>query len=56
MHKNKETWVDSDVLKHRLLSSSRRREIAANVLFVILVILAIAVVAFCLWAYLYDGQ
>ncbi|MCH4147778.1 MAG: hypothetical protein LKG25_05315 [Prevotella sp.] len=53
-HKEKEKWEDSDVLKQRLISSSKRREIAGKVMFVILTIMAIAVVLFCLWAYLCD--
>jgi len=44
-------WVDSDVLKHQLISSSRRRHIVGKLLFMLLVIMAIGMTSFVICAY-----
>ena len=47
-------WVDSDELKHQLISSSRRRHIVGILLFLLLVIMAIGMTSFTIWAYCFD--
>jgi hypothetical protein len=51
---NDKGWVDSDELKHQLISSSRRRHIAGKLLFMLLVIMAIGTTSFVIWAYCFD--
>jgi hypothetical protein len=47
-------WVDSDVLKHQLISSSRRRHIIGKLLFMLLVVLSMGMTSFVIWAYCFD--
>jgi hypothetical protein len=46
--------VDSDVLKRKLIRSSRRRHRMGQVLFVAMVILAAGLVAFNIWVYIIN--
>lgn len=47
-------WMDSDELKHKLISSSRTKKRLSKMLFVFMVVIAVGVMLFNLWTYCFD--
>jgi hypothetical protein len=53
-HHRKDTFLDSDKLKHQLTNESRNRYIAGKILFDLMCLLAAAVVCFAIWIYWFN--
>jgi hypothetical protein len=51
---HKETWIDSDELKHQLINESRHRDMASKILFNLMCLLAAAVVCITIWLYWFQ--
>ena len=51
---NRDTWGDSDKLKHQLTNESRHRDIASKIIFNLMCLVAAAVVCITIWLYWFE--